>query len=208
MTLEKFERDIREVFSERFLESCKSLKEDNVIFNPLFYLFFTRLVELNIIKDARGIEFITKDFLRDLFKGRRITLQIDYFVLLDIFIEIEKWNLKGKPYSILDHMHDILYVIYRIDEVQKKIDEMLLDYIEYFDVEYLYYSLIKIILEIDDEVCRGSGFGSCRIPANSIKRNGRDRKHNTEKSKGYTITIQRRRRNTRLKKTRKTQKKL
>lgn len=155
MTLEKFERDIREVFSERFLESCKSLKENNVIFNPFFYLFFTRLVELNIIKDVRGIEFITKDFLRDLFKGRRLTLQIDYSILLDIFIEIEKWNLKSKSHSILDHMHDILYVVYRIDEVHRKIDEVLLNYIEYFDVEYLYYSLIKIILKIYVE------FGKC-----------------------------------------------
>ena len=149
MKLKNFEAEVQKVLQGEFMKRCQNLKSSNVIFNPFFYILFTRIVELFVIEEEKNE--VNKVTLEELFYSRKSTLQIDYSILIEIFRRIEWWKSReNKQYLISEHMEDILYIVYRIGDIQDKIDECILKYFDY-GVKDIYYTLIKVLIELDDE---------------------------------------------------------
>lgn len=151
--MEEFEAEIRRILDEKFIEKSKSLKKTGHIFNPIFYLFFTRLVELSAI--FRNIVLPSRYEIEELFTMRKDFLQIDYRTLTEI-IKIA-WiheRSKGVEFSFSKNTDDLLYLLYRMGRIQKEIDAAIIRHAEWKKERLieLYMTLLRILLEIEDEI--------------------------------------------------------
>jgi hypothetical protein len=84
--MDEFEKEIRSILDEKFIEKAKNLKKSGHIFNPIFYLFFTRLVEASGI--FNNIVLPNELELEELFKTRKDFLQIDYETISELLRRI------------------------------------------------------------------------------------------------------------------------
>ncbi|MEM4524490.1 MAG: hypothetical protein QXF29_05270, partial [Archaeoglobaceae archaeon] len=144
---------------EKFMEKAKNLKKSGHIFNPIFYLFFTRLVELSAI--FRNIVLPNRYELEELFAMRRDFLQIDYRTLTEIIRRAWVYERsKGMEFSFSKNADDMLYLLYRMGRIQKEIDDVILKYAEWKKEKLIeiYITLLRVLLEIEDEINKSIGF--------------------------------------------------
>lgn len=152
---ESFEKEFRNLFDRELLEKTKKLKKSRNIFNPLFYILFTRLVELSAI--ANNIILPNKYELEELFRIRKSFLQLDYGILGETIRRVWIYQRKkGLEYTFSESLEDLLYTLYRMSSIQKKIDELILKYAvwERDALTELYFTIVKILLDLDDELNR------------------------------------------------------
>ncbi|MEM4472110.1 MAG: hypothetical protein QXR27_03760 [Archaeoglobaceae archaeon] len=157
--MDPIEAEIRQILDEKFMEKAKNLKKSGHIFNPIFYLFFTRLVELSAI--FRNIVLPNRYELEELFAMRRDFLQIDYRTLTEIIRRAWVYERsKGMEFSFSKNADDMLYLLYRMGRIQKEIDDVILKYAEWKKEKLIeiYITLLRVLLEIEDEINKSIGF--------------------------------------------------
>ncbi len=155
MDVEAFERELRELFDRDLIERAKNLKRVRHIFNPLFYLLFTRLVELSAI--INDVILPNRYELEELFRTRKDFLQLDYGTLGETIRRAWLFERKrGFEFTFSNTMEDLLYVLYRMGKLQKKVDELIMKYAEWNkdSLSELYFTIIKVLLELDDQLNR------------------------------------------------------
>lgn len=151
--MDEFESEIRNIFDEKFIEKAKNLKKSGHIFNPIFYIFFTRLVEASgIFKD---VVLPNKYELEELFATRKDFLQIDYETITELLRRI--WlheRSKRITLGFENTVDDMLFVIYRIGKIQSEIDKTILKHAEWRKDKLLelYFTLLRVLVEIEDEI--------------------------------------------------------
>lgn len=151
--MDEFEEEIRNIFDDKFIEKAKNLKKSGHIFNPIFYLFFTRLVEASgIFKD---VVLPNKYELEELFATRKDFLQIDYETINEILRRVWLYERsKGSEFAFEKSSEDMLYVIYRIGKIQSEIDKAILRHAEWRKDKLieLYFTLLRILIELEDMI--------------------------------------------------------
>ncbi|MEM1579168.1 MAG: hypothetical protein QXN34_05530 [Archaeoglobaceae archaeon] len=151
--MDEFEAEIQKILDEKFIEKAKNLKKSGHIFNPVFYLFFTRLVELSAI--FRNIVMPNRYELEELFSMRKDFLQIDYKTLNEILRRAWVYErAKGTEFSFSKSADDMLYLLYRMGRIQKEIDDAILKHAEWKkeSLVEIYFTLLRIFLEIEEKV--------------------------------------------------------
>lgn len=151
--MDEFEEEIRKIFDEKFMEKAKNLKKAGHIFEPIFYLFFTRLVEISAI--LRDIVLPNKYELEELFAMRRDFLQIDYKTLNELLRRAWIYERSRKiEFGFNKSSEDMLYLIYRMGKMQKEIDEIILKNAEWRKEKLLdlYFTLLRIFMEMEDKI--------------------------------------------------------
>ncbi len=150
---EQFEKELRGVLNDKFREKIINLKRTGNIFSPMFYLVFTRLVELSSIMN--DVVLPNEFEIIEMFRTRKEFLQLDYNTINETVKRI--WffeSRRDKEYDSSKSMEDFLYVVYRMKDIQEKIDRVLLNNIKKWKKEELaklYFLMIKVFLEIDEE---------------------------------------------------------
>ncbi len=155
MKIKEFEEEIRKLFDEKLVERAKNLKKTRHIFNPFFYLLFTRLVELSTI--INDVVMPNRYELEELFRTRKDFLQIDYGTINETIRRAWVFERKrGAEFTFSSNIEDLLYVLYRMGKLQSAIDKIILKYAEWDKDKLieLYFTLIRIILELEDEINR------------------------------------------------------
>ncbi len=155
MKIKEFEEEIRKLFDEKLVERAKNLKKTRHIFNPFFYLLFTRLVELSTI--INDVVMPNRYELEELFRTRKDFLQIDYGTINETIRRAWVFERKrGVEFTFSSNIEDLLYVLYRMGKLQSAIDKIILKYAEWDKDKLieLYFTLIRIILELEDEINR------------------------------------------------------
>ena len=150
-----FEEDVRKLFDEKLVERAKNLKKTKHIFNPLFYILFTRLVELSAI--INDVIMPNRYELEELFRMRKDFLQIDYGTIGETIRRAWMFERKrGVEFTFSSNIEDLLYVLYRMGRLQSEIDKLILKYAEWNKDKLveLYFTLIRILLELEDEINR------------------------------------------------------
>ena len=154
MKLENFEEELRGVLNEKFKQRLINLKKTGNIFSPMFYLVFTRLVELSSIMN--DVVLPNEFELKEMFRTRKEFLQLDYNTINETVRRIWFFESKrDKEYDSSTSLEDFLYVIYRMKDIQEKIDRVILENIKEWEKDELaklYFHMIKVFLEIDEEV--------------------------------------------------------
>ena len=155
-SVEKIEQGLKEVFDEKFINRIKRLKKTWNIFNPIFYLVFTRLVEVSTI--INDVVLPTDDDVKEMFRTRMEFLQLDYQTINETLRNIWVFELRrGEGYKFSQSVEELMYVVHRMKDVQEKIDEIILDSITRWSKEDLlnvYFAIIKTLLEMEEEVSR------------------------------------------------------
>ncbi|WP_202320683.1 hypothetical protein [Archaeoglobus neptunius] len=155
MRLKEFEEEVRSLFDENLVERAKNLKKTGNIFNPIFYLFFTRLVELSAI--INGIVMPNRYELEELFRTRKDFLQIDYGTIGETIRRAWLFEReRGVELTFSNSVEDMLYVLYRMGKLQGKLDGIILKYAEW-DKEKLaelYFTILQILIELEDRINR------------------------------------------------------
>jgi len=153
MQTDDFEKEVRQIFDEKFIEKTKNLKKSGNIFNPLFYILFTRLVELSAI--INDVILPNKYELKELFRIRKEFLQLDYKTLNETLRRIWIFERKrGVEYTFSNSIEDMLYVLYRMGGIQSKLDKTIMKYAvwEKDDLAELYFIILKVLLELEDYI--------------------------------------------------------
>ncbi|MCS7143925.1 MAG: hypothetical protein NZ879_02765 [Archaeoglobaceae archaeon] len=149
----EFEEDIRNIFDEKFIEKAKNLKKGRHIFNPIFYIFFTRLVEASgIFKD---VVLPNRYELEEAFATRRDFLQIDYETINEFLRHIWLYERrKGSELEFEKSSEDMLFLIHRIGKIQSEIDKAILKHAEWRKDRLidLYFTLLRILVEIEENI--------------------------------------------------------
>ncbi|MDK2796171.1 MAG: hypothetical protein PWQ58_1370 [Archaeoglobaceae archaeon] len=151
--MDKFEEEIRSIFDEKFIEKAKNLKRSGHIFNPVFYLFFTRLVELSAI--LRDIVLPNRYELEELFAMRRDFLHIDYRTLNEVLRRA--WLIersRGVEFRFNRNPEDLLYLLFRMGKMQNEIDGVIMRHAEWKKDRLvdLYSTLLRVLAEIEDTI--------------------------------------------------------
>ncbi len=155
MMLKAFEEELRKLFDEKLVERAKNLKKTRHIFNPFFYLLFTRLVELSAI--INDIVAPNRYELEELFRTRKDFLQIDYGTIGETIRRAWLFERKrGAEFTFSSNIEDLLYVLYRMGRLQSEIDKLIIRYAEWKKDQLveLYFALIRILLELEDQINR------------------------------------------------------
>ncbi|MCS7130158.1 MAG: hypothetical protein NZ872_01925 [Archaeoglobaceae archaeon] len=151
--MDEFEEEIRKIFDDKFVEKTKNLKKSGHIFDPIFYLFFTRLVEVSAI--LRDIVLPNKYELEELFAMRRDFLQIDYKTLNELLRRAWIYERsRGIEFGFNKSSEDMLYVIYRMGKMQSEIDEAIMKNVEWRKDKMidLYFTLLRILMEMEEKI--------------------------------------------------------
>ncbi len=142
--------------SDEFIERCKNLKKTGNIFNPIFYIVFTRLVELSAI--INEIFLPTPDDVEEMFKTRKDLLEIDLKTINETLRRAWKFEIeRGVKYNFSEGIEDIMYVVYRMREVQSSIDEMIKGMVREWkksELVEVYFSLLVELLELEERIQR------------------------------------------------------
>jgi len=155
MELKEFEREVLELFDEDLVERAKNLKRSGNIFNPIFYIFFTRIVELSAI--VNDIILPNKYELEELFNTRKDFLQIDYGTIGETIRRAWIFEReRGVEFTFSNSVEDMLYLLYRMGKLQGKLDKIILKHAEWDKnkLAELYFTLLKILLELEDRINR------------------------------------------------------
>jgi hypothetical protein len=150
---EKFQEELYELLNEKFKERVVNLKKTGNIFSPIFYLIFTRLVELSSIMN--DVVLPNEFEVREMFRTRKEFLQLDYSTINETIRRM--WffeSRRAKEYSSSKSMEDFLYIVYRMKDIQEKIDRAILNNIRDWnkeEISRLYFLLIRLLLELDEE---------------------------------------------------------
>lgn len=151
---QQFEEELRSVLNDKFKERLVNLKKTGNIFSPMFYLVFTRLVELSSIMN--DVVLPNEFELIEMFRTRKEFLQLDYNTINETVRRIWFFETKrDKEYGSSKSMEDFLYIIYRMKDIQERIDRVILNNIREWkkdELAKLYFLMIKVFLEIDEEV--------------------------------------------------------
>ncbi|AGK60357.1 hypothetical protein Asulf_00325 [Archaeoglobus sulfaticallidus PM70-1] len=151
--LEDFERELKGVLDEKFMNRLINLKKTGNIFSPMFYLIFTRLVELSSV--LNDIVLPNRIELVEMFRTRKEFLQIDYNTINEFIRRLWYFESKReKGYSFSQSLEDFMYIVYRMKDVQNKIDQVILKNIrkwEKDEIAKMYFIMIKTFIEIDEE---------------------------------------------------------
>ncbi len=151
---EQFEKELGEVLNDKFKERLVNLKRTGNIFSPMFYLVFTRLVELSSIMN--DVVLPNEFELIEMFRTRKEFLQLDYNTINETVRRIWFFETRReKEYDSSKSMEDFLYVIYRMKDIQERIDRVILNNVKEWkkdELAKLYFLMIKVFLEIDEEV--------------------------------------------------------
>ncbi|MDI9645907.1 MAG: hypothetical protein QFX40_04350 [Archaeoglobales archaeon] len=155
MNKESFEKEIREIFDEDFIRRTKALKKSRHIFNPIFYILFTRLVELSAILNE--VVLPNSYEIKELFRTRKDFLQIDYGTLGEAIRRA--WlneRKRGSEYTYSSNIEDLLYILYRIGRIQSRIDQLIVKHTSWSkeSLSELYFTLMSFLIELDDNLNR------------------------------------------------------
>lgn len=151
--MDKFEEEIRSIFDEKFIEKAKNLKRSGHIFNPVFYLFFTRLVELSAI--LRDVVLPNRYELEELFAMRRDFLHIDYRTLNDLLRRAWLYERSRRvEFEFNKNSEDLLYLLFRMGKMQNEIDGVIMRHVEWRKdvLVELYFTLLRILMELEDTI--------------------------------------------------------
>ena len=113
MKLKEFEEEERNLFDADLVERAKNLKKSGNIFNPIFYIYFTRLVELSAI--INEVVLPNRYELEELFRTRRDFLQIDYGTIGETLRRAWLFERdRGVEFTFSNSVEDMLYILYRM----------------------------------------------------------------------------------------------
>ena len=153
MNLKAFEEEVRNVFDEKMIEKIKNLKKTGHIFNPLFYVLITRLVEASAIINEI---FLPNEYeLKELFKARRDLFYVNQETINEVIRRAWLYERKrGREFTFSKSIEDLLYVMHRMEELQRRIDEIILRHAEWKkeSIAELYFTLIRVLLEMEDSI--------------------------------------------------------
>jgi transcription termination factor NusB len=154
--VEKIEQEVKEAFDENFINRVKRLKKTWNIFNPIFYLVFTRLVEVSSI--INDVVFPSDDDVKEMFRTRVEFLQLDYQTINETLRNIWVFELRrGEGYKFSQSVEELMYVVHRMKDIQAKIDQIILNSLTRWSKEDLlnvYFAILKTLLEVEEEVSR------------------------------------------------------
>jgi len=131
------------------------LKKSGNIFNPIFYIYFTRLVELSAI--VNGVVLPNRYELEELFRTRKGFLQIDYGTIGEVLRRAWLFEReRGVEFTFSNSVEDMLYILYRMGKLQGKLDEIILKYAEWDKekLSELYFVILLVLLELEDMINR------------------------------------------------------
>ncbi|WP_456468171.1 hypothetical protein [Archaeoglobus sp.] len=155
MKLKEFEEEVRNLFDADLVERAKNLKKSGNIFNPIFYIYFTRLVELSAI--INGVVLPNRYELEELFRTRKDFLQIDYGTIGETLRRAWLFERdRGVEFTFSNSVEDLLYILYRMGKLQGKLDRIILKYAEWEKdkLAELYFTILLILLELEDKINR------------------------------------------------------
>ncbi len=155
MKLKEFEEEVKNLFDQDLVERAKNLKRSGNIFNPVFYIYFTRIFELSAI--VNGIVMPNRYELEELFRTRKDFLQIDYGTIGETLRRAWLFEReRGVEFTFSNSVEDMLYVLYRMGKLQSKLDKIILKYAEWDrdKLADLYFTILMILLEIEDRINR------------------------------------------------------
>uniref|UniRef100_A0A7C3M909 Uncharacterized protein n=1 Tax=Archaeoglobus fulgidus TaxID=2234 RepID=A0A7C3M909_ARCFL len=155
MSLEEFEKELMDLFDRDFIERTKSLKRSGNIFNPIFYIFFTRIVELSAI--VNDMVLPNKYELEELFRTRKDFLQIDYGTIGETIRRAWLYEReRGVEFTFSNSVEDMLYLLYRMGKLQGRLDGIIMKHAEWEKNKLveLYFTILKVLLELEDRINR------------------------------------------------------
>lgn len=155
MRLQEFEEDVKNLFNAELIERAKKLKKSGNIFNPIFYLYFTRLVELSAI--LNGVVLPNRHELEELFQTRKDFLQVDYGTIGETIRRAWLFEReRGVEFTFSNSIEDMLYVLYRMGNLQRRLDGIILKYAEWNKEKLaeMYFTILLILLELEDRINR------------------------------------------------------
>ena len=129
-----FEEEIRDIFDEEFVKRAVKLKITGNIFNPVFYILFTRLVEISSL--INGIVLPTRFEIGEMFRTRKEFLQLDMRTINETLRQAWISEIRrGEEYRFSKGIEDLMYIVYRMRDIQKRIDDIILAHIKNWDKE-------------------------------------------------------------------------
>lgn len=155
MNLKEFEEEVRNLFDADLVERAKNLKKSGNIFNPIFYIYFTRLVELSAI--INGVVLPNGYEIEELFRTRKDFLQIDYGTIGEVLRRAWLFEReRGVEFTFSNSVEDMLYILYRMGKLQGKLDGIILKYAEWDKgkLAELYFTILLVLLELEDKINR------------------------------------------------------
>jgi hypothetical protein len=155
MSLKEFEEEVRNLFDADLVERAKNLKKSGNIFNPIFYIYFTRLVELSAI--INGVVLPNRYEIEELFRTRKDFLQIDYGTIGEVLRRAWLFEReRGVEFTFSNSVEDMLYILYRMGKLQGKLDGIILKYAEWNKEKLaeLYFTILLVLLELEDRINR------------------------------------------------------
>ena len=155
MSLEEFEKELMDLFDRDFIERTKSLKKSGNIFSPIFYIFFTRIVELSAI--VNDMVLPNKYELEELFRTRKDFLQIDYGTIGETIRRAWLYEReRGVEFTFSNSVEDMLYLLYRMGKLQGRLDGIIMKHAEWEKNKLveLYFTILKVLLELEDRINR------------------------------------------------------
>lgn len=155
MSLEEFEKELMDLFDRDFIERAKSLKKSGNIFSPIFYIFFTRIVELSAI--VNDMVLPNKYELEELFRTRKDFLQIDYGTIGETIRRAWLYEReRGVEFTFSNSVEDMLYLLYRMGKLQGRLDGIIMKHAEWEKNKLveLYFTILKVLLELEDRINR------------------------------------------------------
>ncbi|AIY90443.1 hypothetical protein [Geoglobus acetivorans] len=148
----EFEEEIREIFDEDFVKRAVKLKKTGNIFNPVFYILFTRLVEMSSL--INDIVLPNRAEIEEMFRTRVEFLQLDMKTINEVLRRVWIFEIKrDEEYKFSKGIEDLMYIVYRMKDIQKKIDDVLLKHVSKWkkeDILELYFILVKVLLELEE----------------------------------------------------------
>ncbi|WP_456369297.1 hypothetical protein [Geoglobus sp.] len=150
----EFEDEIRQIFDEEFVRRAVKLKKTGNIFNPVFYILFTRLVEISSI--INDVVLPNRLEIEEMFRTRKEFLQLDMKTINETLRRVWIFEIRREEeYRFSKGIEDLMYIVYRMRDIQKRIDEVLLRHISKWEKEEileLYFILGKVLLEVEERI--------------------------------------------------------
>ncbi len=147
---------VEDLLGRDFVIRCKNLKKTGNIFNPIFYIVFTRLVELSGI--INEIFLPTPEEVEEMFKTRKDLLEVDLKTINETLRRAWKYEIeRGVKYSFSEGIEDLMYVVHRMSEIQEKIDDYIRTNVKEWRKEVLielYFDLLRSLLELEEKIQR------------------------------------------------------
>ncbi len=149
-----FEDTLKDIFDEEFIKRAVKLKKTGNVFSPIFYIIFTRLVEISAL--INDIVLPNRIEIEEMFRTRKEFLQLDMETINETLRRVWIFEIKrDEEYKFSKSIEDLMYIVHRMRDIQKRIDKAILDNIRSWskdDILDLYFILCKFLLEIEEEI--------------------------------------------------------